>query len=272
MSAPALVACVQLRGSSDAARNWRVTESLIRRAAAAGATLIATPEATTYLGPHTEKVALSEPVEGPTHARYGALAAELGVWLLLGSGAERAEGEAERCHNTSILFSPKGEVVASYRKLHLFDVDIPGGVRFKESATCAPGDEVVVADTDLGPLGLSICYDLRFPELYRRMTDAGARILAVPSAFTLMTGKDHWHVLLRARAIENQCFVLAPAQWGPHDDEGLRRSYGHSVIIDPWGVVLAECGDGEGFCIAELDLDKVDAVRRAMPVRQHRRL
>ncbi|MCB9743175.1 MAG: carbon-nitrogen hydrolase family protein [Alphaproteobacteria bacterium] len=272
MSARALVACIQLRGSSDLDRNLSVSEALIRRAAAAGARLIATPEATTFLGPHAQKVALAEPVDGPVHARFAALARELGVWLLLGSGAERAEDEAERCHNTSILFDPEGRMVASYRKLHLFDVDIPGGVRFRESATCAPGDEVVVADTELGRLGLSICYDLRFPELYRRMADQGARLLAVPSAFTLMTGKDHWHVLLRARAIETQCFVLAPAQWGPHDDEGLRRSYGHSLIIDPWGVVLAECGDGEGFCIAELDLDKVDEVRRAMPVRQHRRL
>ncbi len=267
-----LAACVQLQGSSDVERNLRVTESLVRRAAAMGCQLIATPEATTYLGPHDRKIVLAEAVDGPTHRRLGDLAASLGVHLLVGSVAERAEGEARRCHNTTLLFGPRGQLLASYRKLHLFDVDIPGGVRFSESRTCAPGRDLVVADTELGQMGLSICYDLRFPELYRALVDRGAELLAVPSAFTLMTGKDHWHTLLRARAIETQCYVLAPAQWGSHDDEGLRCSYGHSVIIDPWGTVVAECSDGEGLCVAEIDLDRVRAVRASMPIQAHRRV
>ena len=265
-------ACIQIRASSDVERNLRVTEELVRRAAAMGCALVATPEATTYLGPHDRKVELAEPVDGPTHRRLARWAQELGIHLLVGSVAERAEGETGRCHNTSLLFGPDGALIASYRKMHLFDVDIPGGVRFAESRTCARGDALVVADTALGRLGLSICYDLRFPELYRELVDRGAQLLAVPSAFTLMTGKDHWHALLRARAIETQCYVLAPGQWGAHDDEGLRRSYGHSVIIDPWGTVVAECSDGEGLCVAEIDLDRVASVRRSMPLSEHRQL
>ncbi len=267
-----LAACIQLRSTSDVRRNLRTAEALIRRAAGYGAALIATPEATTYLGPHERKVALAEPVDGPTHRRLGDLAAELGVHLLIGSGAEPAAGEGGRCHNTSMLFGPDGGLIASYRKLHLFDVDVPGGVRFSESATCAPGDRIVVAETTLGRLGLSICYDLRFPELYRQLVERGAELIAVPSAFTLMTGKDHWHALLRARAIEAQCYVLAPGQWGAHDDGGLRRSYGHSLIVDPWGTVVAQCSDGEGLCLAEIDLERVREVRRGIPLREHRRI
>jgi len=264
-------ACVQIRASSDIERNLRVTEELVRRAAAMGCQLVATPEATTYLGPHDKKVELAEAVDGPTHRRLAGWAEELGIHLLIGSVAEDA-GEPDRCHNTSLLFGPDGSLLASYRKMHLFDVDIPGGVRFAESRTCARGSELVVAQTPLGTLGLSICYDLRFPELYRSLVDRGAQILAVPSAFTLMTGKDHWHALLRARAIETQCYVLAPGQWGAHDDEGLRRSYGHSVIIDPWGTIIAECSDGEGLCVAEIDLDYGARVRRSMPLAEHRQL
>ena len=269
---PFLAACVQLRGSSDVARNLAVTERLIRRAARYGARLIATPEATTYLGPHARKIALAETVDGPTNAHFGALAAELGVTLVLGSIAERAPGHDDRCYNTSIVFGPGGERLATYRKLHLFDVDVPGGVRFRESDTTLPGDDVVVAQTELGPLGLSVCYDMRFPELYRALTDRGATMLAVPSAFTLMTGKDHWHTLLRARAIECQSYVFAPAQWGEHDDAGLRRSYGHALIVDPWGAVIGECGDHEGLALAEIHLDRVAQVRSAIPVAAHRRV
>lgn len=276
----ALVACVQLNGSSDIARNLDVTESLVRRAARYGATLVATPEATTYLGPHKEKVALAEPVDGPTHRRLADLAGELGITLLVGSVAERCDdpelagSPAERCYNTSLLFGPEGQLLASYRKLHLFDVDLreQGGVRFFESDRTVPGSELVAADTPVGRLGLSICYDLRFPEVFRGLCDDGATILAVPSAFTLMTGKDHWHALLRARAIENQAWLLAPAQWGPHDDKGLRRSYGHSVIIDPWGTIVAEAADGEGLCMAEIADDPVQRIRRQIPMRDNRRL
>ncbi len=275
-----LVACVQLNGSSDVERNLRVTEDLVRKAASAGARLVATPEATTYLGPHARKVDLAESVDGPTHRRLADLAAELGITLLVGSVAERCDDAAlagsppSRCYNTSLLFGPNGSLLARYRKLHLFDVDLTqqGGVRFFESDRTVPGTEVVAADTEVGRVGLSICYDVRFPEVYRRLSDDGADILAVPSAFTLMTGKDHWHALLRARAIENQAWVLAPGQWGAHDDKGLRRSYGHSVIIDPWGTVVAECGDGEGVCYADLDLGRAQRIRQQIPMRDNRRL
>jgi predicted amidohydrolase len=205
------------------------------------------------------------------------LAAELGVHLLVGALAEQridAAGEVDtaRCYNTSVLFGPGGEQLASYRKMHLFDVDVPGGLTIRESDSIAPGEEVVVADTSLGKIGLSICYDLRFPELYRALVDRGAQLIAVPSAFTLTTGKDHWHTLLRARAIETQAWFIAPAQWGTHDEAGKRQSYGHSLIIDPWGAVVADKGHGEGICFAEIDLDRVAAARRAIPVAQHRRL
>ena len=267
-----LTACLQLNCTADVERNLDQLERLAVRAAGYGAKFLATPEASTYLGPHDRKVQLAEPVDGPTHRRLGALAARLGVELLVGSVAERCDDE--RAYNTSLLFGPDGALKASYRKLHLFDVDLAesGGVRFQESARTAPGDEVIVADTALGPMGLSICYDMRFPELYRAQVSRGAVALAVPSAFTLMTGKDHWHALLRARAIETQCWVIAPAQWGPHDDAGLRRSYGHSVIIDPWGTIVAEQGEGVGLCLAEVDLNRVHAVRRQIPMEANRRL
>lgn len=267
-----LAACLQLNCNSSVSRNLDQLERLARRAAGYGATFLATPEASTFLGPHDRKVALAEPVDGPTHRWLGALARELGVELLVGSVAERCDDE--RAYNTSLLFGPDGALKARYRKLHLFDVDLAqsGGVSFQESARTAPGDEVVVADTALGRTGLSICFDMRFPELYRAHVAQGATALAVPSAFTLMTGKDHWHALLRARAIETQCWVLAPAQWGAHDDAGLRRSYGHSVIIDPWGVVVAECGDEVGLCLAEITPERVHAVRSQIPMERNRRL
>ena len=273
-----LAACIQLNGSSDMDRNLRVAEGLIRKAAAAGATLVATPEATTYLGPHDRKALLAEPVDGPTHARLGALAAELGITLVVGSVAERWEppegGAPDRSYNTTLVFGPDGERLATYRKVHLFDVDLreAGGVTFRESATTARGTEPVAVDTPAGRLGLSICFDLRFPEHFRALTEAGAEIMLVPAAFTLMTGMDHWHTLLRARAIETQSWVLAPAQWGAHDDDGLRRSYGHSLIIDPWGTIVAECGAGEGICLAEIDLARVSDIRRRIPMNANRQL
>ena len=273
-----LAAVIQLNGSSDISRNLATTERFVREAAAAGARFVATPEATTYLGPHKEKVQLAEPVDGPLHRRLGELARELQIGLLVGSVAERGPDDSPdgptRSYNTSLLFAPDGQCVATYRKMHLFDVDLEssGGVTFLESDRTIAGSEVVVADTPIGRMGLSICYDLRFPELYRQMVDQGATSLAIPAAFTLMTGKDHWEVLLRARAIENQAWVFAPAQWGPHDDGGLRRSYGHACIIDPWGKVVAACGEGEGWCIANVSLDRVETLRRQMPVQNHRRL
>jgi predicted amidohydrolase len=266
-----LAAAVQLDSTSDEVANWRSARELIERAAGYGAKLVATPENSNFLGPHEEKVRRAEPLDGPTASRFGELAARLGVHLLLGSFNE-ASDEPGRCHNTSVLFDPAGAVVATYRKMHLFDVDVSDQVRFTESATVVPGDRPVVARTALGTIGLSICYDLRFGELFRRLRDDGAEILAVPSAFTLTTGRDHWYPLLRARAVETQCYVVAPAQWGRHDDAGLRESYGHALIADPWGQVVAAAPDGPGLALAEIDLERVARVRRAMPVADHRRL
>ena len=183
-----LAAVVQLTSTSDAAKNAATAERLIRRAAGYGARLVATPENTDFLGPHAEKVKRAEPLDGPYCARMGALAKELGITLLLGSFAERAEG-GQRCHNTSVLFGPDGRVVAAYRKIHLFDVDVSPDVRFRESDTVAPGSDPVVAESAVGPIGMSVCYDLRFPELYRILRDRGATLITIPSAFTLTTGK-----------------------------------------------------------------------------------
>ncbi|MCL7958533.1 MAG: carbon-nitrogen hydrolase family protein [marine benthic group bacterium] len=263
-------AVVQLNSDSDWERNWLDAESLIRQAVGAGAAFVATPENTPFLGPHKEKVRRAESLDGATCRAFGALAEELGIHLLLGSFAERSD-DPDRCYNTSVLFGPDGAMLAAYRKIHLFDVDVSPEVRFEESATVRAGSESVVARTELGGIGLSICYDLRFPALYQSLRNQGAELIMIPSAFTATTGRDHWHVLVRARAIETQCFVLAAAQQGRHDDEGLRESFGHSLIVDPWGTVLAEVEGGAGFAMAEIDLDRVVRVRGQIPVQEHAR-
>jgi len=266
-----LAAAVQLTSTSDEAANWASAEALIARAAGHGARFVTTPENTNYLGPHDEKVRRAEPLDGPTCRRFGELARKLGIHLLLGSYNEKSD-EAERCYNTSVFFGPEGEILATYRKIHLFDVDVPNGVRFAESATCKPGRETRVVATPLGRFGLTICYDLRFGELYRRLVEEGAEILMVPSAFTLATGKDHWEPLVRARAIETQCYVIAPAQHGKHDDGGLAQTWGHAMIVDPWGIPVATASDGPGLALAEIDLERVAKVRQAIPVASHRRV
>ena len=264
-------AVLQLNSTSDAEANWRAARRLIEQAAAAGANLVATPENTNFLGPHEEKVRRAEDLDGPTCRQFADLARGLGIHLLLGSFNERGP-DAGRCHNTSVLFGPDGGRLAVYRKIHLFDVDVSPEVRFTESATVAPGREPVVVATGLGRFGLTICYDLRFGELYRKLVELGAEILTVPSAFTYTTGRDHWQPLLRARAIESQCWLLAPAQCGRHDDRGLRRSFGHAMIVDPWGEVVALAPDGPGVAMAEIDLDRLRQVRAAIPMAEHRRL
>jgi len=265
-----LAAVVQLTSTSDAEASLARADELIRLAAARGATFVATPENTNFLGPHAEKVRRAETLEGPTCSRFSALARELGIHLLLGSFNESSP-DPERCYNTSVLFGPDGARLAVYRKLHLFDVDVPGGVAFRESDTALAGDEVVVATTALARVGLTICYDLRFGELYRALAAGGAEVVAIPSAFTAATGKAHWEVLVRARAVETQCYVIAPAQHGRHDDGGLKESHGHSLIVDPWGTVLAQVPDGTGIAVEEIDLGRVAAVRRAIPLAAHRR-
>jgi predicted amidohydrolase len=266
-----LSAVVQLNSTSDAEANWQQAEELVRRAAGYRARLVATPENTNFLGPHQAKVERAEGLDGLTCTRFSTLARELEIFLLLGSFNEKSDNP-DSCFNTSVLFSPTGERLAVYRKIHLFDVDVSPEVRFKESATVTAGERTVVVETDLGRLGLSICYDLRFAGLYQQLRDEGAEIVTVPSAFTLTTGKDHWQPLLRARAIETQCWVLAPAQIGKHDDAGLRESYGHAMILDPWGHVVAMAADGPGLALTEIDLRRVERVRQAMPVADHRRI
>jgi predicted amidohydrolase len=272
-----LAACVQMSSDTDVTANLKRAEVYIRRAAAAGASLIITPENTALLGPQFHKVEFAEALDGRIGSHFSALADELGVHLLIGSIAERrldSEGklDTQRCYNTSVIFDPQGHLIASYRKLHLFDVDVPGGLTINESDSICAGEDLVVAETALGNIGLSICYDLRFPEMYRALTEMGAELITVPSAFTLTTGKDHWHTLLRTRAIECQSWVLAPGQWGQHDAKGMRQSYGHSVIIDPWGAVVADKGQGEGICYAEIDLERVRQIRASIPVSNHRRV
>lgn len=267
-----LIAAVQLSCTSNIDQNLTTAEALIRRAASYGATFVATPEATDYLGPHSRKVEIAEPLDGPRGQFFAGLARELGITLLIGSVAEQCD--AQRTYNTSLLYGPDGTRLASYRKMHLFDVDLAaaGGVTFRESDRTAPGESLAVADAPVGRIGLSICYDVRFAELYRALANRGAEILTVPAAFTMMTGKDHWHVLLRARAVENQAWVVAPGQCGQHDDKGLKHSYGHSLIVDPWGRVAGECGDDVGLCLAELDLEQLASIRRRIPMCDHRRL
>ncbi len=272
-----LAACVQLCAKEDQERNLSYTAEQIRKAASYGAKLVITPENTPFLGPQFHKIDKAESLDGGICRFFADLAKELSIYLIIGSIAERilhenGEINTHQCYNTSVVFNPKGERIAFYRKIHLFDVDVPNGPSIKESDFIKPGEEVVMVPTEIGNIGLSICYDLRFPELYAQLVKQGANIITVPSAFTLTTGKDHWHALLRARAIETQCWVLAPGQWGQHDEKGQRQSYGHSVIIDPWGNICADKGQGEGICLAEIDLSRVEQVRRAIPVQSHKKL
>ena len=264
-----LAAVIQLTSTSDEEASLDRAEALVRRAAGDGATFIATPENTNYLGPHEDKVRRAQPLDGSVCGRFSSLARELRVHLLLGSFNETS-CDARRCYNTSVLFGPTGARLAAYRKIHLFDVDLSPEVRFAESDTILAGEEVVVVPAEPATIGMSICFDLRFSWLYGEMRARGAELITVPSAFTYTTGKDHWHTLLRARAIETQSFVLAPAQVGQHDDEGLRESYGHALIVDPWGSILADAGETPGVALAEIDLDRVREVRQALPMRAHR--
>jgi deaminated glutathione amidase len=260
-------AAVQLNSTADKDRNLERAERLVRAAAAAGAELVALPEKWNLLGDGEALAAGAEALDGLSLGAAGSWARELGLHLVAGSIAERAEG-SERLFNTSVLFDPEGESVATYRKIHLFDVEV-GGVVYRESEHEQPGEEIVVAAAGGLELGLTVCCDLRFPELYRILAVRGARAITVPSAFTLATGRDHWEVLLRARAIENQAFLIAPNQVGTAAPS--YSSYGRSAIVDPWGVVLAQAPDEECFVAAELDLAAQERVRERLPSLANRR-
>jgi deaminated glutathione amidase len=262
------VAAVQLTSTPDRERNLATADRLTREAASAGAELVLLPEKFNVLGTEDDIAAGAEPFDGPALTWAAAIARELGIDLVAGSIAERVP-DAERGSNTSVHFSPDGERQAVYRKIHMFDVEVGGRV-YKESENEAPGDEIVVTQAANGAeLGMSVCYDLRFPELYRILAVRGARILLVPAAFTLATTREHWEILLRARAIEDQAFVVAANQIGEHA-KGI-RSGGRSMIVDPWGIVLAQAPDAETFVVAELDLERQAEIRRSVPSLANRR-
>ena len=276
MSAPFTAACVQYTAGPDPEPNLEVVSGLVRQARDAGAELIATPEVTNFIesGKRRRDKARRE-ADDPFLAAMRELARETGAWLLLGSlvidpagepGADAGEG---RLANRSFLIDAAGAIVARYDKIHMFDIDLPGGESYRESNAYRPGDATVVAETPWGRLGMTVCYDVRFPYLYRALAQAGADFLSVPSVFTVPTGTAHWHVLLRSRAIENGCFVFAPAGWGEHT--GGRKSYGHSLIVDPWGAVLADKGHGVGIVTARIDPARIAEARRMVPSLQHDR-
>jgi predicted amidohydrolase len=264
-----LAAAVQMTSGADKARNVERAQALVRAAAAAGARFVGLPENFAWMGPEADRAGAAEGLTGPTLASLAGLARELSITLLAGSLLEAGAPEG-RLYNTSVLLGPDGSRLGTYRKIHLFDVEVGDGQTYRESAAVAPGSEVVVAQAPFGKVGLSVCYDVRFPELYRRCSAQGATVLTVPAAFTLMTGKDHWEVLLRARAIENLCHVLAPAQWGTHPRD--RRTYGNAMLVDPWGLVIARASDGEGFALGPIDGALTARLRKGLPALEHRRL
>jgi predicted amidohydrolase len=264
------LACVQVNAQGDIAENVKIASGIARDARKTGADLIAMPECVALMEPKRDRVRALATAEESSAAlvSFRDLARELGVWLLPGTIVCTASDG--RLANRSLLIAPDGSVRARYDKIHMFDVDLPGGESYRESATYRPGEEAVTAALPWGTLGMTVCYDVRFPKLYLALGHAGADFIAVPSAFTRQTGTAHWHVLLRARAIETGCYVLAAAQCGEHP--GKRLTYGHSLIVDPWGVVLADGGETPGFVTAEIDPAKVGAARRAIPSLAHERL
>lgn len=286
MSKPKL-AVAQMTSTGDLEANFAACERLAHSAVAAGVSLLCLPECCTFLGARdTDALAVAEPLDGPLLARFGALCRETGLWLSLG-GIPEASTQPGKRYNTHVLLDSAGEVTASYRKassqvlaslsrltprqVHRFDIDIPGKVTLQESNVTLAGEALCAADSPVGRLGLSVCYDLRFPTLYQRLAfGAGATVLLVPAAFTRPTGEAHWETLLRARAIETQCYVAAAAQAGEHS--ATRASHGHAVIVDPWGTVIARCATphGEGIAVAEVDAEWLATVRQRLPVAAHR--
>jgi predicted amidohydrolase len=268
-----IVSLCQVCSTRDVDANLETCRRLAERSAERGADWILFPENAPFLGSDADKLQVAEPLEGPIVDAYRAMARETGTWLTLGSFPEESP-DAERTYNTQVLIAPDGTLQSVYRKIYLFDVSVEGGREYRESDHVRPGREPVVTRPEIADavptVGLTICYDLRFPSLYRAYAlDEEADIVTVPSAFTLQTGRDHWHPLLRARAIENQCWMLAPNQWGHH--HGDRWSYGHSAVYDPWGQRVACAPDGTGIVTAEVDLDAVGETRRKMPCLEHAR-
>ena len=269
MTASFRAACVQMTSGPEVAPNVAAALELIAEAASQGADFVGTPENTTQIENDKRRMLATAGPEAshPAIPAFAEAAAKHGIWLLTGSLTIKLSDSL--CANRSILFTPSGEIAARYDKIHMFDVQIPDGQSYRESATFRAGEQAIMAELPWGKLGMSVCYDLRFAKLYRSLAQAGAGILSVPAAFTEFTGKAHWHVLLRARAIETGCFVIAPAQCGEH--AGGRRTYGHSLIVAPWGEVLADGGDLPGVVTAEIDLAKVAEARAMVPALTHDR-
>jgi predicted amidohydrolase len=264
------VAACQVNSRSDRDVNLATAIELLDRAAAAGADVAVLPEYVDYLGP-AEGEPKPEPVDGEFAATLASAARRLSMWVIGGSFHE-AGPDAAHTFNTTLVFDRVGSLTATYRKIHLFDIDIAGRpeVSYRESRRVAPGSKITTVDVEGVRFGLSICYDLRFPELYRQLAIAGAQVLVVPAAFTTHTGRDHWEVLLRARAIENTCYVVAAGQSGDH--EPGRSCFGHSMVVDPWGTVVAQAVDGVGMVVADLALDRVEGIREQLPSLANRRL
>ena len=267
-----LAAAVQMQSGDDVAGNLEQARGLLEEASAKGAALAVLPENFALMAKRSrEKTAIAEqPGKGPIQAFLAETARSLDLWIVAGS-LPLVSPDARRTYGASLVFDPDGTLKAVYRKIHLFDVDLAdSNESYRESRSMYPGDDIVVVPTPLGTLGLSICYDLRFPELYRELVDAGATVLSVPAAFTETTGRAHWHTLLKARAVENLAYVIAPGQTGTHPDE--RRTYGHSVIVDPWGKVLGELEQGSGVVVAPIDLARTERLRKEFPALTNRRL
>ncbi|MCS6898170.1 MAG: carbon-nitrogen hydrolase family protein [Myxococcales bacterium] len=266
------IAAAQLNSQEDVTENLTVVERLAGEARQQGASVLLLPENFAFLGGTDEQrrtVAEAVDGNGPILATLRRLAREHDLTVIGGGFPERTTNP-DRPHNTAVVVGPDGEVKAVYRKIHLFDVEVGDGQTYRESAAVTPGETPVVVEIQGVPVGLSICYDIRFPELYRRLVDLGAEVLLVPAAFTLVTGKDHWHVLLRARAIESQCYVVAAAQWGTHPRG--RTTFGKSLIVDPWGDVIAQASEGVGLVTATIDRERLRRVRVSLPSLRHRRL
>jgi predicted amidohydrolase len=263
------VGLVQLNSRQDKAANLEKIERFVREAASRGAELVALPEYATYQGPKEGIAEVAEYIPGPTTQLYSSLARELGIYFLAGSLHELSE-DPQKFYNTSTLYDPSGTLIGIYRKIHLFDVTVDASAVYSESECIRPGSEITTVPIKGRMAGMSICYDLRFPELYRIHADRGAEILFVPASFNMFTGKDHWELLLRARAVENQCFVVAPGQIGRYEPNGW--SYGRSLIADPWGNVIAQASDTEGVTLGVLDFTLMERIRRDLPALRHRRL
>ena len=263
------VACIQPSSGQDMAENLRIACELVRAAEGEGARLIALPENVALMDHRDEAVQAqaAELDKHPAIAAFAEIAQQTGAWIVAGSvGARAADGRVANC---SVLLDGDGAIVARYDKIHMFDVDLPNGEIYRESDSFRAGDNAVIAQTPWGGLGMSVCYDLRFPHLYRALAHGGAHLISIPAAFTKVTGEAVWHVLNRARAIESAAFVISPCMWGSHS--GGRTTFGHSLIVDPWGTVLADAGEGVGYVTAEIDLGEVAKARAAIPALQHDR-